>query len=88
MKLPVPLPSRIVTLLELSSPSARSGLPSRLKSPTVSAIGLVLPTPGESPRCVKPPIPLPSRIVTLLEFKFAVARSGLPSRLKSPTATR
>src|SRR5439155_285203 len=35
----------------------------------------------------KLPVPLPSRIDTLLETWLATARSGLPSLLKSPTAT-
>ena len=35
----------------------------------------------------KVPLPLPSSTLTLLLVMLAVARSGLPSPLKSPTAT-
>ena len=34
----------------------------------------------------KLPVPVPSRIATLLPAVFATARSSLPSPLKSPTA--
>src|ERR1051325_9302045 len=78
--------SRMVTLSVKKFVVARSGRPSRLKSPTANAKGLV-PGWGEVAVAVKLPVPSPIRIVTLLETKFAVARSGLPSRLKSPTTT-
>src|SRR5437667_262180 len=73
------------TLLELVLATARSGLPSRLKSPTATESGFV-----PAPKLVaapKPPVPLPSSTDTSLEPRLATARSGLPSRLKSPTAT-
>src|SRR5262249_61190744 len=84
--MPSPLPSWIVTLLELEFAVAKSGLPSRLKSPTATERGPDPTLTGE-PAGLKPPIPSPNKIVTLLERAFAVARSGVPSRLKSPTAT-
>src|SRR5436305_137956 len=59
-KPPLPLPSRMLTLLLLRLATARSGLPSPLKSPTATEAG-VLPTPtGEPGALAKPPLPLPS----------------------------
>src|ERR1051325_7367409 len=87
LKSPIPLPSRIVILLLAALIDARSGLPSRLKSLTTICRGPELVASGEVDAGLKSPIPLPSRMVILLEVVFAVARSGLPSRLKSPTAT-
>src|SRR6185436_307423 len=86
VKLPVPSPRRIVTLLEPKFAVARSGLPSRLKSPAATETAVPAPS-GEVAGWLKLPVPSPSIIVTLLEPLLAVARSGLPSRLKSPTAT-
>ena len=79
--------SRMLTLLELRLAAARSGRPSRLKSPTAMETGSVPTLSGEVGAAVKFPVPSPSRIVTLLELMLATARSGRPSRLKSPTAT-
>ena len=87
MKSPVPSPSRMLTLAESSLATARSGLPSRLKSPTATEKGLVPTFSGEEGAAVKSPVPVPSRMLTLLEPALATARSGRPSRLKSPTAT-
>src|SRR5205823_4259837 len=87
-KPPNPFPSRIDTMFEaLWSATARSGLPSRLKSPTASDLRPPPTAKGEPEGCEKPPAPSPSRIVTLFELAFVTARSGLPSRLKSQTAT-
>jgi len=84
-KLPVPVPSRIETLLEVKFAVARSLLPSLLKSPTAIELG---PAPtGKLVGAPKLPVPVPSRIETLLEAPFAVARSLLPSLLKSPIVT-
>src|SRR5258706_375660 len=41
---------------------------------------------GEPAASVNPPDPFPSRIVTVYEERLARARSGTPSRLKSPAA--
>src|SRR5688572_10984564 len=73
---------------ELEFATTRSGWPSRLKSPTATDRGPA-PTPtGEPGAWLKPPpLPSPSRIVTLLEPPFVTTRSALSSRLKSPTAT-
>src|SRR5207237_1206893 len=86
-KPPAPFPSRIVTLLEPALAVARSGVPSWFKSPTATEVGLTPTATGELLGCENPPAPSPRRIVTLLEVELALARSGLPSRSKSPTAT-
>src|SRR2546421_316634 len=65
--------------------TARSGLPSRLKSLTATKIDEA-PT-GKLVAVPKPPAPLPNRTETSLVLKFDTAKSGLPSRLKSPIAT-
>src|SRR5438552_5494824 len=63
-------------------------MPSPLKSPTTTEEG-DLPTANGLPGAVvKTPEPFPSNTVTLLLPRFAVARSGMPSPLKSPTATK
>ncbi len=92
LKVPSPLPRRMLTVpgaFEAPLPAvlstARSGLPSPLKSPTAMPCGLA-PTEVLT-GAAKPPLPLPSRIETLLPFWFAVARSILPSPLKSAATT-
>ena len=56
-----------------------------MKSPTATELG---PEPAAKlVAALKLPVPVPSKIETLLESKFASARSSLPSPLKSP-ATR
>src|SRR5207344_656027 len=87
VKLPVPSPSRIVTWSRLKFAATRSGRPSLLKSPTATDQGLRPASSGEVDAGVKLPAASPSRIVTLPSLKFAVARSGRPSLLKSPTVT-
>ena len=67
--------------------TARSSLPSPLKSPTATAKG-----PDPTAKLVaapKLPVPVPSRTPMLLDVKllFPTARSSLPSPLKSPSAT-
>src|SRR5882672_7922313 len=79
--------SRIVTLSEYLFATAKSDLPSRLKSATATEKGPEPAPTGEPAGWLNPPAPFPSKIVTLLESPFATARSGFPSRLKSPTAT-
>ena len=84
-KLPVPVPSRIETVSLSRFATARSSLPSPLKSPTATE-----PGPPPVPKSVfapKLPVPVPSRIETVSLPAFATARSSLPSPLKSPTAT-
>src|SRR2546427_12897714 len=72
-------------LAELMLATARSCLPSPLKSPTATEKGLV-PAPKLA-AALKLPAPSPKKIDTLAELKLATARSCLPSPLKSPTAT-
>ena len=60
LKLPVPSPSKIETLLESEFATARSCLPSPLKSPTATEIG-PLPVP-KLVAALKLPVPSPSRI--------------------------
>lgn len=63
-------------------------MPSPLKSPTASQTGRA-PAPRYvsvlAGTAVNPPEPFPKKIVMLLLTTFAVARSGMPSPLKSPT---
>src|SRR5271163_2409100 len=70
--------------------SARSGLPSPLKSATTTLL-IFCPTAGKTGPAVNVPSPLPSRIFTSLNgvnrLYTATARSGFPSPLKSATAT-
>src|SRR5271170_3057344 len=84
VKVPSPLPIRIVTLLLPALATARSGTPSPLKSATAMELGAV-PVAGLAAG-VKVPSPLPSRIVTLLLPELATAKSSLPSPLKSAAA--
>src|SRR5207237_1427237 len=82
-------PSSTDTLLEFWLATARSSLPSRLKSATATEFGCV-PAPKVLPVNVSPvqeQMLVLSSTDTLLEPPFAAARSGMPSRLKSPTAT-
>ena len=80
-------PRTMETLLLIELATARSALPSPLKSPTATETG-PSPTANRGPGAgVKPPVPSPRRTETSLLAKFATARSALPSRLKSPTAT-
>ena len=87
LNLPVPSPSNTVTVLPLVFATARSGLPSPLKSRTTNDSGSGPTAKGLPGAGMKPPVPFPGSTVTLLPVEFAVARSGTPSLLKSPTAT-
>ena len=64
--------------------TARSCLPSPLKSPTATDRGALR---AEGGAALKAPAPLPRKIATLFEPSLATTRSCLPSPLKSPTAT-
>ncbi|NYH81423.1 hypothetical protein FHR37_000274 [Actinopolymorpha cephalotaxi] len=55
--------------------------------PLESPEGLVPPFRPKVETEPKLPVPVPSRSVTVLLVKFDVARSRLPSRLKSRTTT-
>ncbi len=84
-KLPAPVPNRTETLLLFQFATAKSNLPSPLKSPTITEWGLL---PTEKLVAVpKLPVPVPNSTETLLLFQFATAKSNLPSPLKSPTVT-
>ena len=61
----------------------KSGLPSRLMSAAVRPRGLRA-APLEMSRRMNRPSPRPRRIERLLLSALATARSGMPSRLKSP----
>ncbi|MEK7830745.1 MAG: hypothetical protein AAB401_06630, partial [Acidobacteriota bacterium] len=70
---------------------AKSGLPSRLKSPTATEAGLNPTSIGDPIGCVKFAFPSFNNMVTPRSKIPARAildtmRSGLPSKLKSPTA--
>src|SRR5262249_40757676 len=91
---PSPLPSRTSTAGFAPLPArvrARSGRPSRLKSPATTD----RPAPPLTAVVTagwNGPLPVPSRTLTLLwegenDPAWTTARSGLPSRLKSATVT-
>ena len=84
-KFPVPVPTRIETLLEPKLPTARSGRPSPLKSSLVSERGTEPVV--KSVFVPKLPVPVPSSTETLSEPLLATARSGRPSLLKSSLMT-
>src|SRR6185436_21143077 len=66
---------------------AKSCLPSLLKSPTAIVCGRLPTDTSGLAGDVNPPLPLPSRIETVLESLFAVPRSCLPSPFQSATTT-
>src|SRR6266702_1857452 len=84
-KVPSPLPSNTERVFSFTLATARSSLPSPLKSPTVTPAG-PLPT-VKLGAGMKVPLPLPSSTEAVPESTLETARSGLPSPLKSPTAT-
>src|ERR1051326_2606505 len=93
---PSPLPNNIAITLpgeheylpQLRPPSAtaRSLLPSPLKSPT--AIERGAPPAGMSEWLPNVPSPLPNSTLTVLLPELAVARSSLPSLFISPAPTK
>src|SRR3989440_11987330 len=85
-KVPSPLLSSTETVLESKLATARSGLPSPLKSPTATETGLA-PATKKVGSASRRPSALITGIEVLLEPKIATARSGLPSPLKTPTVT-
>ena len=66
--------------------TAKSRLPSPLKSPATRATGPV-PVAGFVPNAVNAPVPSPDRMVMVLSVLFSTARSVKPSPSKSPAAT-
>src|SRR2546430_2209428 len=88
VKPPFPSPSRTEMLPASELATAMSALPSLLKSPTAIERGLVPTLKGcEVP---KPPAPSPSATDTVAKkgLLFVIAKSTLPSPLKSATATK
>src|SRR5260221_1510622 len=87
---PFPTPrSTVVTLLVLLFATAMSGMPLWSQSPMFTAFGPEPGVIGMARRNVPsgtPPVPFPSRTLTVLAPLFATARSAMPSALKSATA--
>src|SRR3954469_17966612 len=83
VKPPAPSPRNTLTLPPMKLSATKSGLPSLLKSPTATDLGVWCTITGEPGAGVKPPAPSPRRIVTLSEEPLTTAKSGLVSRLKS-----
>ena len=80
--------SKMETLLPLPLfATAKSGFPSRLKSP-IAAEYDTPPTVAKFVAAPKAPPPVPNKTATVIVLPLPVrARSGLPSRLRSPIAT-
>ncbi|HZH61490.1 MAG TPA: hypothetical protein VEY70_18365 [Metabacillus sp.] len=81
---PAPFPKKTEIEFENSLATARSGIPSPLKSAAVMdwgwdpPVGKGLPIADENP-----PAPFPKKTETVLEVKSTTARSGIPSPSKS-----
>src|SRR5260221_8494901 len=70
------------------SVATTSSFPSLLKSPTATAVVRFPPVENAEPELgANVPSPLPSRMDTELSVEFAIARSRMPSLLKSPMVT-
>src|ERR1039458_8585734 len=78
-------PSSTVTVRWFAT--ARSGLPSPLKSPIATELGYAPTAKGLPEAAVNPPDPLPNSTVKSLLFRVATARAGLASPLTSPPPT-
>src|SRR5439155_8330794 len=87
LKPPAPSPSSTETSFEVSFATARSGLPSPLRSAATTEDGARPTSTGEPGAALKPHAPSPIRTVTSFESWFATARSGLPSPLRSAATT-
>ena len=72
---PFPSPLKAEIVLSPLFVTAKSRLPSPLKSATTTALGLVPTAYGEPLASVNVPSPLPSRTVTLFEVELAMTRS-------------
>jgi len=83
---PVPFPKKTEIEFEISLATARSGIPSPLKSTEVIENAPLPPLAKGLPGADEnPPAPFPKKTEMLLEPEFATARSGIPSPLKSAT---
>ncbi len=85
VKVPSPLPSRTLIVLSLALATARSCMPSPLKSPIFTASGKLPTVIGEPLAGENVPSPWPSSTITVLSPPLVATRSALPSWLKSPT---
>src|ERR1017187_780692 len=88
---PSPFPSSTVSVLLSAFPTTRSTNPSPLKSPVTAQMGW--PPVGTLSFWVKDPSPTPRKMLTALiavpaNVELVTARSGMPSPLKSPVATK
>src|SRR5574341_372551 len=81
-----PSPGRMDTRFRSEKATARSGLPSPLKSSISTLWGP--PKTGTLAATVKVPDPSPGRIDRADVYAFATTRSGLSSRLRSPIVTK
>ena len=79
---PLALPAKLPPLLA----TAKSCLPSALKSPTLIPCGALPTLTSGTAGAVKPPSPFPKRTDTVSASKFVEIMSTIPSRLKSPKA--
>src|SRR5579872_125702 len=89
VKPPPPFPNRMVIVPLLKFVTARSILPSALKSPAAMPCGLVPVGQVSEPLhlvCVNVPSPFPKKTETEFVPESATATSGMPSLLKSATA--
>ncbi|MDX2041475.1 MAG: hypothetical protein SF097_09505 [Acidobacteriota bacterium] len=84
----MPFPKRIFNLSGWLLVTARSVLPSRLKSPGAINLGKFPALTGDPRAWEKLPSPFPKRMETLALLSFEKARSGLPSPLKFATTTK
>ena len=87
VKVPSPLPSRILIVLSLALATTRSCRPSPLKSPIFTAWGKLPTVIGEPLAGENVPSPWPSRTIIVLSTPLVATRSALPSWLKSPTVS-
>lgn len=82
-KLPVPVPSSIDTAANPALATARSCLPSLLRSETATAFGAK--AVAKLAGAANVPDPVPIKTDTSLVPPLAVTRSTMPSSLKSPS---
>src|SRR5207244_3510745 len=87
LNVPSPLPSRMLTMFPIPSLTAKSALPSLLKSAATMPVAKKPTGIGEPGAGVNVPSPLPSSTTTPLGWETVTARSRFPSPLKSPTVT-
>ena len=84
-KVPSPFPRSTDTVPDPLFASARSGFPSRFRSPIARDCGA--PSVPKSLLVPKVPSPFPINTDRVLELIFTTARSGFPSAFRAPIAT-